>query len=367
MTDTIKSASRQLVGVQYLRAIAALMVVYLHTQIQIPAFTPLLQGYFLGNAHLSNGVDLFFVISGFIMVVSSGRATPGEFVVKRLMRIVPLYWTLTTALTIIALWRPYLLRTTVVSVEYYVKSLLFIPYANPGQGGRLVPLLLPGWSLNLEMFFYVIFALVLFLPVRLRVIATSLAFITIVSCAPLFQQTVVGPEIGFFGDFKLFEFLFGMIIGQMYSQRLPSMPAPVSWAVTAAAVIVLLWGLPFIPLAPGWPKILFENAIPAAVLLVGMLSLENVLRHRPVGFWAFFGDASYSMYLSHLFMLGIVRFLWAKFGLDQASGPYAVTFALACVAFTLVGTCVVYLWLEKPMLRTVHNLYRWQWKSIPVG
>ena len=60
-------ATPQLIGVQYLRAIAALMVAYYHALDQIPQYLPYLNRYLLGKAHLANGVDLFFVISGFLI------------------------------------------------------------------------------------------------------------------------------------------------------------------------------------------------------------------------------------------------------------------------------------------------------------
>ena len=113
------------------------------------------------------------MISGFIMVLTSSNAAPRDFAVRRIIRIVPLYWTLTGALMLLALWKPEAFRATAASLEYLVKSLLFIPYPNPGQGGQLFPLLVPGWSLNLEMFFYAVFTATLFPPRRRRIAAAA--------------------------------------------------------------------------------------------------------------------------------------------------------------------------------------------------
>lgn len=366
MSDSKSPASHQLIGVQYLRAIAALMVAYFHSLAQIPSYVPLLRHYFLGNAHLSNGVDLFFVISGFIMVLTSSRASPDDFAMRRIIRIVPLYWSLTTFLLVILLWRPELFRSTVLGTEYVVKSFLFIPYANPGQNGQLFPLLVPGWSLNLEMFFYAVFTLVLFLPQGRRVVVAAAIFLAAVWCAPLFSQTAYGREIGFFGDFKLFEFLFGMMMAQWYVKGLPRLPASVSWAITLVGFIVLFWGLPFIPLvAASWQQVLFENSLPAVVIVFGMLSLEQRLRRHPLPFLAYVGDASYSMYLSHLFFLGAARFVWVRTGLDHATVPYAIGFAIVGLAFTLIGAIVVYRCLELPLLHLCQRAYRRRRKPVP--
>ena len=102
---------------------------------------------------LASGVDLFFVISGFIMVYSSedlfgARGAWRTFLTRRLVRIVPLYW-LTTAITI-----P--LMSLTVDWQSLLGSYFFIPYRAPSNA--IVPLHGVGWTLNLEMFFYVIFA-----------------------------------------------------------------------------------------------------------------------------------------------------------------------------------------------------------------
>jgi exopolysaccharide production protein ExoZ len=366
MVDSKTAASHQLIGVQYLRAIAALMVAYFHSLEQLPQYSSLLSGCFPGNTHLANGVDLFFVISGFIMVLTSSRASPGDFAMRRIIRIVPLYWTLTSVLLVLLLWTPDLLRTTVAGIEYALKSFLFIPYPNPGQNGQLFPLLVPGWSLNLEMFFYTVFTLVLFLPRNRRVIVAGTIFLIVVWCAPLFGGTPYGREIGFFGDFRLFEFLFGMMLAQWYAKGLPRLPVPVLWIVALAGFIVLFWGLPFLPLTAGsWQQVLLENGLPAAIIVFAILSLEERLRRHPLPFLAYLGDASYSMYLSHLFSLGVARVLWIRAGLDRISLPYAICFAIVGLAFTLIGTILVYRYVEQPWLHVLQRAYRRQRKPVP--
>jgi len=126
------------------------MVAYFHALEQLPQYNSLLSKYFLGGAHLSNGVDLFFVITGLLLL---------------------------------APWTPSLLRTAVPSVEYFAKSLLFIPCPNGGQSGQFYPLLVPGWPLNLEMFLY--------------------------------GSAISGSS----------SFLFGMIIARIYVKHLPRWPS----------------------------------------------------------------------------------------------------------------------------------------------
>ena len=124
------------------------------------------------------GVDIFFVISGFIMWVTTHDrpTTPLRFMTNRIVRIVPLYWLITLAVAAMAFAVPSLFRGVVLTPEHVIKSLLFIPHYYPGMPTRVWPLLLPGWTLNYEMVFYLVFAIALLLPRRLMIplIAASL-------------------------------------------------------------------------------------------------------------------------------------------------------------------------------------------------
>lgn len=361
MPDSKSANSDQLIGIQYLRAVAALMVAYFHTSSLIPQFEGPLNRYLLGGLHLSNGVDLFFVISGFIMVLTGSNAAPRDFAVRRIIRIVPLYWTLTGALMLLALWKPEAFRATAASLEYLVKSLLFIPYPNPGQGGQLFPLLVPGWSLNLEMFFYAVFTAILFLPRRRRIAAAGLTFVIAACGAALLRHSTFpyAREIRFFGDLRMFEFLFGMLIAEWYSKGLPRPPAALPWAIAAGAFTVLFWGLPFLQLAPRSVEQQFlENGLPAALIVLAAVALEPGLQRRPMRWLAYLGDASYSMYLGHLFCLGAARLLWTRAGLVHDSLADAIGFAIFGIGLTIVGTIVIYRGLELPMLRFFQRTYR---------
>jgi exopolysaccharide production protein ExoZ len=360
------TGSSQLLGIQYLRATAALMVVLHHSLEQIPAYAALLDIHHLGGSRLRNGVDLFFVISGFIMVLTSSRASPGDFAMRRIIRIVPLYWLLTTALLVALSWMPYLFNNTVATLPYAIKSFLFIPYPNPGQNGLPYPILVPGWSLNLEMFFYAIFALMLFLPARSRLIVTAGIFICVVACAPLLSDMPYGREIEFYGNFKLFEFLFGMAIAQWYVKGLPAIPVPVAGCLALGGLAALFLELPGFQFEPGnLVGVLTEVALPAVVVVFAVLCLEPWLRKRPAKFLAYLGDASYSMYLSHIFMLGAARFIWIKLGFDRVAMTNFMAFEILGMGISIVGAVIVYRCLELPLHNGIQGAYKRLRKSVP--
>src|SRR5882724_5744170 len=196
-------------GLQYLRAIAALMVVCCHFVI---TFQPALGGPHVYGL-LARGVDIFFVISGFVMVVTASHLSPGEFVRRRVARIVPLYWLLTGVVALRAVLAPHVAKNLQVTWPYFVKSLLFIPFANPSAGDAFRPLLVPGWSLNYEMFFYAIFALILWLARDRLLLYTGILFVAMTVAHGFLQPGSVGY---FYCDPIILEFWLGMAIGQYY-------------------------------------------------------------------------------------------------------------------------------------------------------
>ena len=132
-------------SIQILRFIAAFSVMMVH----LPIFS---FGIW--------GVDIFFVISGFIMMYVTDKDYK-FFFVKRLIRIVPLYWILTVGVFIIALINPDFLNNTSANIKHLIKSMLFIPFDKNGIGH--FPILFLGWTLNFEIIFYLLFALSIFI------------------------------------------------------------------------------------------------------------------------------------------------------------------------------------------------------------
>ncbi len=127
-------------SIQLMRGIAAMAVVFVH----IPTF---------GRGHF--GVDLFFCISGFIMMHITEK-DDDSFLLKRAIRIVPLYWAATLALCAVMHVAPHLVRTAQLRADLVIKSLLFIPFTLPGRNGSLHALLGTGWTLVYEAFFYLL-------------------------------------------------------------------------------------------------------------------------------------------------------------------------------------------------------------------
>ncbi len=314
-------------ALQYLRALAALAVVYSHSVIQVDTFEKLLphRGSF--------GVDVFFVISGFIMVyISRPGDTPGSFMLNRVRRVVPLYWFFILLMALILLVAPGVFKTTVFDVQILLKSLAFIPHYSLAHPDELWPLVAPGWSLNYEMYFYLCFAVSLWLAPRYRLAFISALILAVFLVARLsgvhapgsWQQALAS----FYGDAIVFEFVFGMLIAWLWLRgiRLPARLA-LPCLLVAAALLVF-------PPEAYLPR-LWQFGLPSALIVMATISLPL----PAVGPLILLGDASYALYLSHIFTLGIVRKIIPPFlGTDAVAAWQFVLISL--VACTLVSIVV---------------------------
>ncbi len=303
--------SQNYISIQYLRAIAALMVVCFH--MRTSGIVPMS----FWTSWLASGVDIFFVISGFIMVRSTeGKGMSAkEFFIKRLVRIVPLYWLLSY----------FAVKLDGVSFWHNAASFLFIPAVHP-EYGRYWPILEPGWTLNFEMFFYLIFGLTFALPPRRQLALIAILFSLLVFAGTVFS---LPGSINFYTNPLLLEFVAGMALAR-FSRQLPA------WSCLAG--VALLIGLQPYDL----PRVI-GFGIPAVIVFSSLLSAESRLPR--IGVLKIIGDSSYAIYLVHLFTLGTARLFWLRiFELNYA-------FLLFAMIVTILIGIMLHIGFERPVTR----------------
>ncbi|MER8460933.1 acyltransferase, partial [Mesorhizobium sp. M0027] len=225
---------QQYTSVQILRGLAALMVVIYH----LPAALGMLD---LGIPILNSGVDLFFVISGFVMVLSTEnrRRDHRAFLMQRFTRVVPFYWVMTFVM-VAALW---LFAGRAVSLEQLTNSLLFIPYLDTVTG-YVQPVLGVGWTLNLEILFYILFAATMGLGTLTQMAMVGVVFAIAVAARIIFKPAA-DTVLFFYTTPILFEFLAGMALGHLVG-RLARSPAVLGVSALVFAIVsMLVMGLGF--------------------------------------------------------------------------------------------------------------------------
>jgi exopolysaccharide production protein ExoZ len=316
------------------------MVVAFHAPATIAAFSgsiPLLRA----GAY---GVDIFFVISGFIMGTAgaNGGSERTQFVLKRLVRIVPLYWATTILTAALALMAPRLMRSTVVDVETVVKSLLFIPHFSHAHAGHIWPLVVPGWTLNYELFFYALVAVVIPFATKTRALFISIVFLALVCIGSVFQP--VSAIYLTYTNSLLLEFVLGLWIAIAYQRgRLPD--SLLAWVMIICGLVALAY--------PDSTLRGITKGIPAAAIVYGALVVFRNMKTRVI---ERIGDASYSIYLTQFFSFGIVRGLWSLSGIHSTSLSSAVLYVAASLAgCVIVGLCV-YVLVERPITKSLNRL-----------
>lgn len=317
---------KKLEGLQILRALAALLVVLDHT---ILAFidTGALPDWMAPVAYRagSAGVALFFVISGFVMMHAApperGPVHARTFIVRRLGRIAPLYWLATLA------WAAHLAADGAPPAFWdLARSFLFIPYLDAGAALR--PVLGVGWTLNVEMYFYILFASGLLLPGRWGAIGLSALIAGGVAMGWIFGPSSSAGR--FLTDPVLLYFPLGMA-AKVLSRHLRAQ----SWGPALLVLATILWA------------IVSGDAFGSAMLVLAptLVLLAATVPARKLGRPAsLLGDASYSTYLLHGFVVG----------------PLAALLPAALAAPVVIGLCQLvglagYRWLEMPINTFVRN------------
>ncbi|AYG69619.1 acyltransferase (plasmid) [Rhizobium sp. CCGE531] len=361
----VGKSSRLLSNLQVLRALAALSVVVAHALHE----TEMLAGA-TGRAavdgsgwNLGFGVDIFFVLSGFIMTHTAASefgksGAPLRFFLRRCARVIPLYWLLTSLLLIGALVAPSLLAVPIGSVSHVLASYFFIP---SGRGGdEIRPVLALAWTLNYEMLFYVFFAAALLLPIRLGIVWLSVLMAGMALVGRLIDPGHV--QIAFWTNPIILEFLFGVYVALIFRSG-------VRIGSAAALGLMAIGLLGFVRISSPWddaalPQFL-RSGLPAALFVLAA-AIGPVLPQGKLVLWGVaLGDASYSLYLAHPFILRPMRAIWAKaLGGALPLGLFVIFATLAAALFSLL----LFRAVEKPFTSRIQRLVlRSGRKRIPTG
>lgn len=302
------------------------------------------------------GVDIFFCISGFVMMVTATRGggtqlAPVNFLVRRAIRILPLYWLATSAFIVLVLAVNAMksgiggaLALPELDPGYLMKSYLLWPARNPADHA-LMPFVEQGWTLSYEIVFYLLFALTAWRFRRPVVVVAVLfaAMLATIYANPSLSST---PEmLEFFSNKIVFEFAMGAAVF-VVAQR---------WHrfgfICLAGGTALLCGLSY--LIPNAERE-FYWGIPAALLIYGLVATEGNWRYPRL--LRVIGDASYSLYLTH----GMVTYLYGgllKRGVLGLSGHPNLAIAAGCVLAVLLGLGV-YRWIERPLTDALNRRHR---------
>jgi exopolysaccharide production protein ExoZ len=335
-------------GVQTLRFIAAFLVVVTHATFYTS--DRLLPGtdYWPDGA---GGVPIFFVISGFVMVVSTTtlRDRPNGwliFIWRRLIRIVPMYWLATTVKLAVLVALPFAVLHTKFNLIHIVSSYFLIPTTN--AEGEYKPLLAVGWTLYFEFFFYYLFAFSLYLRTNVYVFL-GIVLSAFAALSPLRQPA--SPAGMMFFNAIVLQFYFGMLVAKVVGCDRPLPQVAARYPLLPALLAMLGLGLLISPVQLTSFPDAFRTGIPATMIVFGAALLEPALRGRIPRHFLVLGDASYSLYLFHALVAPIVPTILQKLGFHN----YAISVALTIMISVSVGVAIYFI-LERPLTRKLRSI-----------
>lgn len=333
-------------SLQCLRGLAAVAVVLFHLRgvemkyLQGPALLDAVARY------ADAGVDLFFVVSGFVMTtIAAGRYTKAgasaQFLVKRAWRVLPMYWIFTTLVVVLMAVVPSMVNSSYAG-QSVLASYMLIPHAQ-------LPVLTVGWTLVHEAYFYLVFAgAIAFVPERF-VPVFLLLWATAIGVAPWLPPGPETPAHILVTNPLTYEFIAGAMLG-IYWRHIPArlaLPLIVAGIAVAVAAAVALPEAGPATMAVGTRVACFGSA--AVLLLAGAVVWEANGRFRAPRWLTLLGDSSYSLYLTHIFVISAMGRAWAVLSPAPAWGGHLAFVVVSTFACCAAGY-VVHARLERPLL-----------------
>lgn len=340
----------KLESIQMFRGIAALMVVVFHFREVLPLNYDNFIGHFIIRGY--SGVDMFFVISGFIAYYTiktsdyNGNYQGLYYFFKRIAKIIPLYYFFTLLSS----------GHTLESFYETLKSFLFIPIGlgrdGPIYGGARVS---QGWTLNYEMYFYILVS-VSFLFGKFKWWFTNITLLSLVIAPTLFINLPASyNRMGFNFDNQYIslitnpinlEFILGIFAGYLYSRmnrKINLLWSLIILGTTVGYIVNFYDPFVFTSRITGW-------AIPASILIVSYLKLEKSGKIKIPSFLIKTGNRSFSIYLVHAGIIGLVtKIADHTFHTYGEEYPFFIGILLFVISLTItwVISGLTYTYIEK--------------------
>ena len=317
-----------LINLQLLRGFAALNVVLLHSIETSASYGYETDFIAFFDGWGANGVDIFFVISGFVMLYTQldNKNSPKDFLINRAIRIIPIYWLLTLAIIAIYFVSPFGIHERVISTEWALASFGFLSNALVGKG----PIISLGWTLEWEMLFYLVFGLSLWFR------SWTLTLLT--TCAALLGVAF------FVSNFILVEFIAGLFIALLYKH----------YGYQRYGIFSLVLGIILLSLSLfDSVKLVTDNRVilwglPSIFIVYGVISVPQM--KSKIG--KLLGDASYSIYLIQVLSIPIYYKFLSVLNIQMNNDVLVI----ACLFATAIGGVAMYLLVEKPIVSFLKKL-----------
>lgn len=306
-------------SIQYLRFFACLAVVVLHITKKAYFNNDIDFYFYLGDT----GVDIFFIISGFIMMhISRSNMSAGKFLVDRIVRIYPIYLFILVPYLAVFLLHPELVNSHNPIKPSIFKSITLLPFVD----GSLLNMV--SWTLMYELYFYLIFTLSISLYGKVnKILSTSVFIIALLSFGLIF-------DISFINSTIVLEFLIGMVFYKIFTKRM--------LLNSYMSLFLIILGFAIFYMLPreemgvnGFSRLLLWGG-PVSLIFIGVLGLEDKIKNNKI--LLFLGNTSYSTYLSHILVINAVYLGFKKYTFFDV-GPLLII-VMATVGSFILGAII---------------------------
>ncbi|EDQ6231228.1 acyltransferase [Salmonella enterica subsp. enterica serovar Tucson] len=344
------SQNKKLEGVQCLRAFAVMIVVFSHFSIIINDLAGISGPINILTQNSPFAVDLFFFISGFIMVyttkgnISSRVVRFSDFAIKRILRIFPVYYVCFIAFVVFVVIYDNHNSIWNINFNNIIKSFLLIPlnpYDKPPFYGY--SLIVPAWTITYEVYFYIIFSITLLITSKYRTIVCSLILLVISVLLQIkFNGTLTidaqnafitnGDHLSTFifaSNPIILDFIIGMFIAEFFNAQYHE---KIDSAMNILAPALLCFGLASFVSMFRYGYGITHGAIGALFLFISILYYDFSSKISYPKALIYIGNISYSLYISHVVTINIAdRYSNALFVYTQSSGwrRYFVVIAIS--------------------------------------
>ncbi|MCR6794678.1 acyltransferase family protein [Bacillus paranthracis] len=346
-------------SLQSIRGIAAILVLLHHASFIINKYHN--YEYVGGIFHYGSlGVDLFFILSGFIIYYlhHSDIGEPkrvGTFLKKRTIRVYPAYWIVTLVLVPVYFLAPTMGLGYERDFFVIIKSLLLIPQSHD-------PILGVGWSLVYEIYFYLIFSLFILTNRKFSIAVTLLWMAT---TSYLLVSNTLGSQdyiLKFLFSPLIVEFLLGCLIAYLtLNYNLKKYKSLLLTGIIGLIVSLFIQYLGVITIDREGIFRTLIYGVPSFFLIFGLIVLEKQGRFKNNKFLTFLGDASYSIYLVHLPAISFLNKMFTSLNLFNSIGHFLTT--TICVIIATLAGCGFHILVEKPLLKYMRRRFLRKEKS----
>jgi peptidoglycan/LPS O-acetylase OafA/YrhL len=314
-----------MISIQQLRGIAVLLVVLFHMTTKLRDNGLWDYGFSIGMS----GVDIFFTISGFIMMLISDRERKfTTFIVKRAIRIYPVYLIVASVFIAVFYTFPGISNSHNLDKKFsLLNTLTLFPIDNN--------IVMVGWTLSYELFFYIVFALCMQLSLRKEI---SIPLVILLSF-------IFGSAINneFLSNTVIFEFVLGVFSYQIYKKSFLPKNAVMN-------LMVIGFSIGWMYFSPVGVRF-YDLGIPSFLIFNSYLIL---FRNASKGLLSMIGDASYSIYLTHLLSISAIFLIGHKFvGISNPTILY-----VSMLVTALISGVIFNLYVEKPIINYLNSKFK---------